>query len=137
MERKVEGGCYCKAIRYEITAEPMLNLQCHCRECQYISGGNANVCMVIPDAGFRYTKGKPKQFARKDLPAPVTREFCGECGTPLLSRAAAIPNTAVVKRGTFDDPKAFGGPQIAIFTVDRQPWQHVPEGMPMFERMPS
>jgi hypothetical protein len=137
MSTKVEGGCYCKAVRYEISTEPMLNVQCHCRECQYISGGNANVCMVIPGAGFKYTKGAPKQFTRKDLPNPVTREFCGECGTPLLSRSPAIPGAAIVKRGTFDDPKAFGEPQMAIFTIDRQPYQHIPDGMPAFERMPG
>ncbi|MCC2656938.1 MAG: hypothetical protein K0Q76_2046 [Panacagrimonas sp.] len=137
MSTKVEGGCYCKAIRYEISVEPMLNLQCHCRECQYISGGNANVCMVIPGDGFKYTQGTPRQFARKDLENPVTREFCGECGTPLLSRSPAIPGAAIIKRGTFDDPKAFGAPQMAIFTIDRQPYQYVPDGMPAFERMPG
>lgn len=134
---KVEGGCYCKAVRYEISTDPMLNLQCHCRECQYISGGNPNVCVVIPQGGFRYTQGAPKQFTRSDLENAVTREFCADCGTPLLSRSPAIPGAAIVKRGTFDDPKSFGAPQLAIFTIDSQPYHHIAEGMPSFERMPG
>ena len=36
---KLEGGCYCKALRYIAEGEPMLKAQCHCRECQYICGG--------------------------------------------------------------------------------------------------
>lgn len=134
---KVEGGCYCKAVRYEITADPVMNVQCHCRECQYISGGNANVCLVIPGPGFRYTQGAPKQFARKDLPNAVTREFCAECGTPLATRSPSIPGASIVKRGTLDEPTAFPNPQVAIFLCDRQPYQHVPDGMPAFERMPG
>ena len=40
---KVEGGCYCRKIRYVAVGEPRLKAQCHCRECQYISGGAPNM----------------------------------------------------------------------------------------------
>ena len=45
---KVTGGCYCKKIRYEAEGEPLMRGLCHCRECQYISGGGANVAMAMP-----------------------------------------------------------------------------------------
>ena len=78
-----EGGCYCRAVRYEAEGNPILKAQCHCRECQYISGGAENVFMVMPPDGFRYIKGTPKSFTRGDLEKPVTREFCSECGTAM------------------------------------------------------
>ena len=134
---KTEGGCYCKAIRFEVSADPIINAQCHCRECQYITGGSANVCLVIPPSGFKYTQGKPKQFARKDLATPITREFCADCGTPLTSLSPGLPGHTIIKRGTLDNPMAFPEPQIAIFTIDKQPYQHIPAGMPAFERMPG
>lgn len=133
---KAQGGCYCGQVRYQIDAEPILNAQCHCRECQHISGGSPNVFVCVPDAGFQYVKGEPKRFSRTDLDAPVTREFCGECGTPLTSRAPVMPGVAIVKLGSLDQPTAFGPPQMAIFTVDRQPFHVIAEGMPAFERMP-
>src|SRR5438067_1494115 len=77
---KLEGGCYCGAVRYVAEGEPVMKGQCHCRECQYITGGSANVFMAMPAGGFRYTASQPKQFSRTDLDRPVTREFCGECG---------------------------------------------------------
>ena len=33
------GGCQCGAVRYAITAEPLTAATCHCRDCQYASGG--------------------------------------------------------------------------------------------------
>jgi hypothetical protein len=132
---KLEGGCYCGQVRYVAEGEPMMKAQCHCRECQYISGGAANMFMVMPAAGFSYTKGTPKQFSRSDLEGAVTREFCAECGTHLATLRPGLP-AAILKVGTLDDPGLFGGPDIAIFTVDKQPFHQIPEGMPTFERMP-
>jgi hypothetical protein len=134
---KVEGGCYCGAVRFAAEGDPLLKVQCHCRECQYISGGNPNVTMGMPEAGFAYTQGWPKAFRRTDLESPATREFCGECGTHLLSRAPGVPGAVLLKVGTFDDPSLFGSPQMAIFTIDKQSFHHVPEGAATFERTPG
>jgi hypothetical protein len=134
---KIEGGCYCGKVRYRAEGEPVIKAQCHCRECQYISGGSPNVTMGMPEAGFAYTKGSPKAFRRSDLPTPVTREFCGECGTHLVSKAPALPGVVLFKVGTFDDPSLFGGPQMAIFTCDKQKFHSLPEGVPSFERVPG
>jgi hypothetical protein len=55
------GGCYCGEIRYEADGEPVMKGECHCRECQYLTGGQANDFMAMPTAGFRYTNGEPKE----------------------------------------------------------------------------
>ena len=133
----LEGGCYCGALRYEVTGDPLFKGQCHCRECQYISGGNPNVLMAVPETGFKYTKGAPKEFRRSDLDTPVTREFCADCGTHILAKAPGVPGAVVLKVGTLDDPAVFGSPQMAIFTIDKQSFHHIPEGVPSFERTPS
>lgn len=131
------GKCYCGEIQYKASGEPAIKLQCHCRECQYIAGGSANVTIGMPADGFAYTKGTPKQFKRADLETPVIREFCPNCGTQLLSMADfALPNVKLIKVGTMDDPTQFT-PDMAIFTVDKQAFHHVPENMPSFERMPG
>lgn len=133
---KLEGGCYCKELRYVAEGEPLMRAQCHCRECQYISGGAPNVIIAMPVAGFRYTKGTPKQFTRSDLERPATREFCANCGTHILGRGPDSPIVGL-KVGTLDDPKQYGDPQIAVFLIDKQSFHRVPEGIPTFERMPG
>lgn len=133
---KLEGGCYCGEVRYKAEGDPMMKAQCHCRECQYISGGDANVFVAMPIGGFVYTKGAPKTFKRDDLERAVTREFCANCGTHLVTRPPGFP-AVIVKVGTLDDPKAFGGPNMAIYTIDKQSFHHIPDGMPAFERLPG
>jgi hypothetical protein len=133
---ELEGGCYCGALRYKAEGEPMMKGQCHCRECQFISGGDANVFIAMPIAGFAYTKGTPKKFSRSDLETPVTREFCANCGTHIVSRPPGFP-AVILKVGTLDDPKVFGNPKMAIYTIDKQSFHHIPEGMPAFERLPG
>ena len=49
---KLEGGCYCGGLRYAAEGEPMMKAQCHCRECQHITGGSPNVFMAMPIPGF-------------------------------------------------------------------------------------
>jgi len=133
----VEGGCYCGALRFQAEGEPLFKGQCHCRECQYLSGGSVNVVMGMPEATFAYTKGAPKGFSRGDLDTPVTREFCAECGTHILSKAPSLPGAVLIKVGTLDDPSVFGGPQMAIYLVDKQSFHHVPEGCAQFDRVPG
>jgi hypothetical protein len=133
---KLEGGCYCRELRYTAEGAPILKAQCHCRECQYISGGAPNMFIVMPSEGFNYIKGVPQRFTRSDIEGAVTREFCAECGTHIATLRPDLP-AVVLKVGTLDDPSRYGGPKMAIFTVDQQPFHHIPEGLPTFERMPT
>jgi hypothetical protein len=134
---EVEGGCYCGAVRYKAEGDALFQGQCCCRECQYISGGSPNMVLGLPEGGFSYTSGKAKGFQRSDLDTPVTREFCPDCGTHLLSRAPAMPGAVMIKVGTLDDPSNFAGPQMVIYTVDKQAFHHIPDGVPSFERTPG
>ncbi len=134
---RIEGGCLCGAVRYLAKGEPLLRVQCHCRECQYIAGGHPYVAICVPEASFRYTKATPRAFHRRDPAYSVTREFCPVCGTHILGRSPKLPGSVSIKVGTLDDPAVFGQAQLVIFTVERQSFHHVPEGVPTFERTPA
>ncbi len=133
---RLEGGCYCGKVRYVAEGEPTLKAQCHCRECQYITGGGPNMFLLMPRQGFSYVRGTPAQYTRNDIENAVTREFCAECGTHLATRRPGM-DAAILKVGTLDDPSMFGTPQMAIFTVDKQPFHSIPKGLPTFERLPK
>ena len=131
------GGCYCGKVRYEAEGEPLMRGLCHCRECQYISGGAANVAMAMPKAGFRYVSGEPKSFTRDDLEQPVERQFCGDCGTSLASLPPSLPDLAILKVGTLDNPDHFGTPDLAFYLKDKQDFHYLPEEMLQFDDLPG
>lgn len=132
---KISGGCYCGSLRYESVGEIEASIQCHCRECQYITGGNPNVIMIMPLNGFEFVKGIPKTFKRKDIENAVTRLFCENCGTGIGTKNPNRPNSIILKVGTFDDPSIFK-PDIAIFTIDKQKFHYIEDGLKSFERRP-
>ncbi|MDB3856151.1 GFA family protein [Halieaceae bacterium] len=131
---EVTGGCYCGQVRYKATGEPLFRAQCHCRECQYITGGSANVLMGMPAAGFEFTKGEAKGFSRDDIENGVTRDFCPNCGTHLLTRAPQSAELLFLKVGSMDDPSQFGMPDMAIYTSEMQAFHTIPEGVKTFEK---
>ena len=132
---ELKGGCYCGEIGYVISGELQACFQCHCRECQYITGGNPNAVMVFSQEDFEFSKGNPSVFARSDLETPVNRYFCKNCGTAIGSISPSRPGSFIVKIGTLDNPGLFD-PKFAIFTCDIQDFHHIPEGLESFDKRP-
>ena len=130
------GGCYCGQVRYQSEGDPVMQAQCHCRECQYLTGGSPNVYMAVPKAGLTFTAGETRSFTRDDLEYPVTREFCPICGTHILTRVPMLADVVILKVGTLDNPGEFK-PQMAIFTCDKQAFHTIAEGLPSFDRLPE
>ncbi|WP_169545704.1 GFA family protein [Sneathiella aquimaris] len=131
----ITGRCYCGELTYRVESEPIMKGNCHCRECQYFSGGHPNAFLVMSDSTFQYTKGKPKTFTRSDLEKPRTREFCSNCGTHICTKSEFRPGAIVLKAGTLDDMSLFDKPDMAIFTIDKQPFHHLDADVPSYERM--
>ena len=75
------GGCYCGKLRYEVQGEPIFKALCHCRQCQYFSGGMATLVIGMPQTGFRYSEGEPKISFNTFTDVRSHREFCRDCGT--------------------------------------------------------
>ncbi|WP_415403356.1 GFA family protein [Tateyamaria sp. SN3-11] len=128
------GGCYCGALRYALSARPLVKGQCHCRVCQHISGGGPQYFQLVAPEAFRWTKGKPQCFTRPDLQDAVTRFFCGTCGTHILTQRPD-QSALVLKVGTLDDASRFR-PHVAICHAEAPAFHSVPDGIPVFEGLP-
>ena len=63
--KTITGGCACGAIRYEVTGEPIVTFNCHCRDCQKTTGGAYTPVFYVPANAFKITKGTPKYFGTR------------------------------------------------------------------------
>lgn len=131
------GGCRCAAIRYQLNADPFLVAHCHCRDCQYSTGGGSATVMILPRAGFEITQGETASYTvDAESGSTVTRHFCGDCGSPLFSQLGANPEIFALKPGSLDD-SASVAPMAHIWTVSAPAWSLPEDGLPRFERNPQ
>ncbi|MGB7182151.1 MAG: GFA family protein [Burkholderiaceae bacterium] len=104
MSNKKSGGCLCGAIRYEVSSPTDKIVQCHCRNCQKISGAGASANILVDTDKFKYTSGEPKVFVDTgDSGVQLNRAFCGNCGSSLFSQRHNMMNKLVLKAGSLDD----------------------------------
>lgn len=127
----LDGGCDCGRVRYRMATAPLFVHCCHCRWCQRETGASfALNAMIEADRVIDLAaapeivdtpseSGKGQKIAR-----------CPVCRVAVWSNyAGAGPIVKFVRVGTLDDPDQVP-PDIHIFTQSKQPWVHIPEGMP-------
>ncbi len=137
MATSLTGGCLCGAVRYECSAEPVMSVNCYCRDCQHATGSAMAPVLIVPKSTFRLTKGELKHFAVKaDSGNEVSRGFCQNCGSPVLSLMSGMPDLAAVKASSLDDPSVYK-PTMNVFVASAPPWAPVSSEIPGFAKMPE
>ena len=136
MAAPFSGGCLCGAVRYEVTAEPVAFMLCHCRDCQYASGGEPAAVVVVPREAFHLRQGAVKGYTSVgDSGGTVNRQFCPECGTPLFTELGALPQFMDVLAGSMDDA-GWLKPTAFLWTSSAHPWAHKDASIISFEKGP-
>jgi len=134
---RLTGGCFCGAIRYEVSAPPQVTLSCHCRDCQYVSGGAPAHAMIVGADDVAITKGKPKEHRTISAKGNrMARLFCETCGTPLFAKNEAHPEILQVKAGSLDDTSQFHM-QANAWVSSAPPWHFIDAEVMRFPRDPE
>ena len=133
----LRGGCNCGAVRYELSGPPLAVAACHCTQCRKQSGAAYSVNLIVKAREMTVT-GELAVFHDNDTEsgAPLAREFCAACGSPIRSVPTASPKMVAVKAGTLDDASPFA-PAMHLWTRSALPWVIIPEGLPRFEKGPQ
>lgn len=101
-EKKATGGCFCGAVRYEVTLPQRFVAHCHCESCRRSVG-----VAFVTWAGFVYDQFRLLQgeetLRRFASSPPVSRSFCGKCGTALFfENSEKWAGELHITRATFD-----------------------------------
>ncbi len=92
--------------------------------------------MAIPKAALSI-EGALKTYADKgDSGKTVSRRFCPECGSPIISEVEVMPDIAIIKAGTLDNT-AWLKPTMEIYCDSAQRWVELGGGMQKFPKMPQ
>jgi hypothetical protein len=129
------GGCLCGKVRYSANAEPLFAGLCHCSDCQKFSGSAFAAVFAVPQPAVSVT-GTLKTFTKNGDSGKAThRQFCPECGSPIMDEADLMPGAVMIYVGTLDDPSQVN-PGMQIYCASAQPWALVAE-MTRFDKMPG
>ena len=135
MSKAYTGGCACGAIRYEISAEPLMMNDCHCLDCQRESGTGHGSHLTFPRTGVKLTGEAKRWDMVADSGNVKTRAFCPICGSPVYMTFAAMPGLFTIRAASLDDPSRYR-PQIVTYRVRAHAWDHVDAALPAYGKMP-
>ena len=122
----IEGGCLCGAVRYKISAEPIVMRACWCRLCQFIAAGNDAIAIT----------GELRDYvSTADSGNHMHRRFCPACGTHMFSAAEERAHLIIVRAGTLDDPGIVAMDAV-IWTAQAPSWAHIDANIAQFEGQP-
>ena len=131
----VTGGCLCRAVRYEIDAEPLTTRVCWCRTCQAFGAGSAAVSVCFPSVAIRI-QGEPYDYVSiADSGNVMHRRFCPRCGVHLFSEAETRPHLIFVRAGSLDDPE-IAKPSCTIWVAKAPSWACIDARLPQIEGQP-
>lgn len=130
MTDRIEGGCSCGEIRYEVLVSPMIVHCCHCRWCQRQTGTAFALNALIEADQVRVIKGEVEILA---VASPSgkgqTIARCQSCRIAVWSNyymGGLKDYIRFIRVGTLDDPDIMP-PDVHIFTCSKQPWVPLPD----------
>ncbi|MGK9170748.1 GFA family protein [Inquilinus limosus] len=136
LSKPITGRCFCGAVRFRFDQPPVATRACWCRDCQYLSSGNASINAIFRTEGFSLTGEVAEYVSRADSGNIMRRRFCPKCGTPLFSEASDRPDMMVVRAGALDDPE-IARPASVIWTASAPRWGHVDPDLPSCAGQPG
>jgi hypothetical protein len=79
-----QGGCFCGAVRLEVSGEPEGMGYCHCSSCRSWSGGPVNAFSLWKPETVKVTAGQ-EHLATFAKTAMSERQYCAKCGGHLMT----------------------------------------------------
>lgn len=134
MSTEYKGSCLCGAVTYQADVAPRYRFNCHCRDCQKITGS-----AYAPIAFFHQSElkiqGELKYFESLGLSGkPIRRAFCVTCGSQMFGLPELVPEMISIRAGTLDQPNLYR-PQAECFVSHANEWDILDPNIVHFEGM--
>ena len=116
---------------------PMMVYNCHCTNCQKVSGGAFSTAVTVLEGSFAFVVGEPR-IVEWISDAGNTRYgmFCGACGSRIANGQRPAGGFLSLRAGTLDDA-TWVEPVGDIWLRSAQPWVSVPDGRLQADQQPG
>lgn len=127
---RLEGGCFCGAVRYEVLGPEKFACFCHCESCQRAAGAPVVAWATYARDEFSIARGD--MHWHRSSPG-VTRGICSRCGSSLSYENEKRPGEIDLTVNSLDRPDlpVF---RAHIWTEDKQPWLRIEDDLPVYSK---
>jgi hypothetical protein len=132
--RRLNGGCLCGAVTFQVADAFEYAMNCHCSQCRRATGSAFKPFAGIRREHLAITDGADASFAYGDASA-AHDVHCRRCGSLLFSvvRDGAYVH---VTMGTLVDSPGIQ-PSMHIFVGSKAPWHDITDGLPQHAGFPG
>lgn len=128
------GQCLCGAISYEINGEIGPISHCHCMQCRRWHNAAFRTRTAVRKQDFTWMSGLDL-LSRYQSSEHVTRTFCSQCGSNLITYHAKYQDIiGVPLAGINENPGKM--PQYHIFVASKAPWDDICDDLPQYSGWP-
>lgn len=83
MSNMLSGGCLCGEVRFELKEEFNAFYQCHCKQCQVLTGSAFASNLFSSVKNIRWLAGHEFVVSYVHPTRAFSKSFCQKCGSPL------------------------------------------------------
>jgi len=132
---RYSGSCLCGQVTFTCDSDPVLQFNCHCRDCQK-STGAAYVPVMFFKREELIVSGELTYFeSRGGSGRRIKRGFCKSCGAQMIGDVEIAAPFLAVRAGTLNDPTLYR-PTADVYISQAAPWDCMNPDLAKFAAMP-
>ncbi len=135
MNNTLNGSCLCGAITYKVKHNFKRFYQCHCKQCQQITGSAFAANIFTSPDNIEWLSGQGQIHTYNHPTRSFTKAFCKQCGCgmPFVTQNG---KALLIPAGTLTDDIDIS-PEANIFTNEQVTWLDDGHSAISFEGFPK
>lgn len=122
----MQGHCFCKRVKFEITGVHKACVNCHCESCRRQCSAPMTTYIGVEDANWHWTGEPPSIYKSSE---GVERTFCEKCGTPMSFRSERMSDVMHFYVASLENPESVS-PSLHVASEEKLSWLKLNDGLP-------
>lgn len=126
MNSQITASCQCGAVQFQSAAHPIMQLFCHCKDCQESTGSPFAKTAFFKSRHCEISGSLSVREFKAESGNRTTRESCASCGSVMFDRSEGFPSLIGVMAERISAPFVFE-PGCHVWTRSKQPHVEIPD----------
>ncbi len=136
MSSRETGECLCGQLRCGFDRNQVISAHhCHCKDCQKITGSGKATIVMLPTEALTIEGEFNTYTVTGSEGSQVTRGFCPNCGSQMISYVEEVPDQRFIKAGTLSD-SSWVTIDSSFWSASAESWSPVDPISESFEKNP-